>query len=142
MKKGVKDNIAVKIEQGLTCHRHFNTLRGFIPLIFPKKYFWLFDVFWYLKRWRIPLRYLFLLLRTFYASIFHYKIDSLEEYSLATDITTSFTCFKPQYYTSKSSFYLFSMVKNPVKPRITKPRKNLDKQDKIDLEKQPFFLTV
>ena len=28
------------------------------------------------------------------------------------------------------------MVENPVKPRITKSRKNLDKQDKIDLEKQ------
>ena len=28
------------------------------------------------------------------------------------------------------------MVKNPVKPRITKSRKNLVKQDKIDLEKQ------
>ena len=28
------------------------------------------------------------------------------------------------------------MVKNPVQPRITKPRKNLDKQDKIELEKQ------
>ena len=83
-----------------------------------------------------PLCYLFLLFRTFYASIFHYKIDSLEEYSLATDIATSFTCFKPQYYTRKSSFYLFSMVENPVKPRITKSRKNLDKQDKIDLEKQ------
>ena len=40
-------------------------------------------------------RYLHLF-RTFYASIFHYKIDSPEEYSLATDIVTSFTCFKPQ----------------------------------------------
>ena len=28
------------------------------------------------------------------------------------------------------------MVENPVKPRITKSRKNLDKQDKIDLEKR------
>ena len=27
------------------------------------------------------------------------------------------------------------MVENPVKHRITKSRKNLDKQDKIDLEK-------
>ena len=77
-----------------------------------------------------------LLLRTFYGSIFHYKIDILEESSLATDIATSFTCFKLQYYTRKSSFYLFSMVENPIKPRITKSRKNLDKQDKIDLEKQ------
>ena len=77
-----------------------------------------------------------MLFRTFYTSIFHYEIDSLEEYSLATGIATGFTCFKPQYYTRKSSFYLFSMVENPVKPRITKPRKNLDKQDKIDLEKQ------
>ena len=77
-----------------------------------------------------------LLLRTFYVSIFHYKIDSLEEYFLATDIATSFTCFKPQYYTRKSSFYLFSMVENPVKSRITKSRKNLDKQDNIDLKKQ------
>ena len=85
---------------------------------------------------RIPLCYLFLLLRTFYVSIFHYKIDSLEEYSLATDIATSFTCFKPQYYTRKSSFYLFSMVENPVKSRITKSRKNLDKQDNIALKKQ------
>ena len=28
------------------------------------------------------------------------------------------------------------MVEDPVKPRITKFRKNLDKQDKIDLEKE------
>ena len=77
-----------------------------------------------------------MLFRTFYTSNFHYKIDSLEEYSLATDIATGFTCFKPQYYTRKSGPDLFSMVENPVKPRITKPRKNLDKQDKIDLEKQ------
>ena len=28
------------------------------------------------------------------------------------------------------------MVENPVKPRITKSHKILDKQDKIDLEKQ------
>ena len=55
---------------------------------------------------------------------------------LATDIATSFTCFKPQYYTRKPSFYLFSMFENPVKPRIIKSCKNLDKQDKIDLEKQ------
>ena len=41
--------------------------------------------------------YLFLLFRTFYASTFHYEIDSLEEHSLATDIAVSFTCFKPQY---------------------------------------------
>ena len=98
--------------------------------------FWLFDVFWYFKLWRIPPCYLFLLFRSFYASIFHYKFGSLEEYSLVTNIATSFTCFKLQYYTRKSSFYLFSMVENPVKPRITKSRKNLDKQDKIDLEKQ------
>ena len=77
-----------------------------------------------------------MLFRTFYASFFHYKFDSLEVYSLATDIATSFTRFKPQYYTRKSSFYLLSLVENPVKPRITKSRKNLDKQDKIDLEKQ------
>ena len=83
-----------------------------------------------------PLCYSFLLLRTFYTSIFHYKIDSLEEYSLATDMPTSFTCFKPEYYTEQISFYFFSMVENPIKPRITKSRKNLDKQDKIDLEKQ------
>ena len=78
------------------------------------------------------LSYLFLLFRTLYASNFCYKIDSLEEYSLAK----SFTCFKPQYYTRKSSFYLFSMVENPVKSRITKSRKNLNEQDKIDLKKQ------
>ena len=35
-----------------------------------------------------------------------------------------------------SSFYLLSMVENSVKPRITKSRKSLDKQDKIDLQKQ------
>ena len=77
-----------------------------------------------------------LLLRTFYGSIFHYKIDILEESSLATDIATSFTCFKLQYYTRKSSFYLFSMVENPINPRTTKSRKNLDWQEKINLEKQ------
>ena len=81
-----------------------------------------------------PLCYLFLLFRTFYASIFHYKIDSLEEYSLAASIATIFTCFKPQYYTRTFSIYLFSMVDNSIKPRITKSRKHLDKQAKIDLE--------
>ena len=54
---------------------------------------------------------------------------------LKTDIATGCTYFKPQYYTRKSSFYLFSMIENPVKPRITQSRKNLDKQDKIDLGK-------
>ena len=68
--------------------------------------------------------------------MFYYKIDSLEEYYLATDIATSITCFETQYYTRKSSFYLFSMVTCPVKPRITESRKILDKQDKIDLGKQ------
>ena len=87
------------------------------------------------KVWRIPQCCLYLF-RTFYTSIFHSKIDSLEEYPLATDIASTFTRFKPKYYTRKSSFYLFSMVENPVKPRTTKSRKNPDKQDKIDSEKQ------
>ena len=52
------------------------------------------------------------------------------------DIARSFTCFKLQYYTRKSSFYIFSMVENPVEPHVTKSRKNPDKQDKFDLEKQ------
>ena len=34
------------------------------------------------------------------------------------------------------------MVENPVKPRITKSRKNLDKQDKIDLGKQTLSWVV
>ena len=89
--------------------------RLYPPNFFKKNLFLLFDVLWYFKLWRIPLYYLFLLFKTFYASIFHYKIDSLEEYYLATDIATSFTCFKHQYCTRKSSFYLFSMVENPVK---------------------------
>ena len=55
-------------------------------------------------------------------------IDSLEGYSLATDIAMSFTCFKPQYYTRKFSFYLFSMAENPVKTRITESHKNPEKQ--------------
>ena len=42
-----------------------------------------------------------------FASIFHYKIDNIEQYSLATDIATSFACFKSQNYTRKSSFFLF-----------------------------------
>ena len=104
-------------------------LKGPYSLNFFKKIIlWLFDVFWYFKLWIIPLCYLFLLFRTLYP-IFHYKMDSLEEYSLVTDIATSFTCFKSQYYTRKSSFYLFSLVENPIKPRITKSCKNLDKQD-------------
>ena len=91
---------------------------------------------------RIPLCYLFLLLRTFYVSIFRYKIDSLEEYSLATDIATSFTCFKPQYYTRKSSFYLFSMVENPVKSRITKSRWNLEKHEGVHLTLPPHIISI
>ena len=100
---------------------------------FKKNYFWLFDVFWHFKLQRIALCYCFLLFRLFMLPFF---ITKLTVYSLATDITTSFTCFKPQHYTRKSSFYLFSMAENPVKPCITKSRKNMDKQDKIDLEKQ------
>ena len=80
--------------------------------------------------------HLFLLFRTCYASIFLFEIDSLVDYSLATDIETSFTCFKPQYYTRKSSFYLFAVVEKPVKPLINKSRKNQAKPGKIDLEKQ------
>ena len=34
------------------------------------------------------------------------------------------------------------MVENPVKPRITKSRKNLDEQDKIGLEKQTLSWVV
>ena len=106
-------------------------LRGFIPLIISKKIIFGFLMFFGTLNYGESPYVIFLLFRTFYASIFHYKIDGLEEYSLATDIATSFTCFKPQYYTRKSSFYLFSMVENPVKPRITKSRKNLHKQDKL-----------
>ena len=43
--------------------------------------------------------------------------------------------FLKNYSGDEGGFYLF-MVESPVKPRITKSRKNLDKQDKIDLEKQ------
>ena len=42
----------------------------------------------------------------FYASIFHSKIDSLEEYSLATDLATSSTCLSPNI-TQKFSFLAF-----------------------------------
>ena len=38
---------------------------------------------------------------------FLYKIDSLKEYSLATDIGTSFTCFMPQYITQKNLVFIF-----------------------------------
>ena len=54
-----------------------------------------------------PLCYLFLLFRTFYDSVFHYKIDSLEEHSLATDIATSFTCFKTQYVIQENLVVIF-----------------------------------
>ena len=83
-----------------------------------------------------PLMLFNLLFRTLHASVFYFKIDSPGDHSLATGIAMSFTCFKPTILLKKSSFYLFSMVKNPVKPRINKSRKNLDKQDKIHLEKQ------
>lgn len=108
------------------------------PLIFLKRIIFVFlkKFFRYFKVWRILLCYLFLSFRTTYASIFRFKIESLEEYYLAMDIVTSFTYFKTQYCTRKSSFYLFFAVENPVKPRIKKSRKNLDKQGKIDLEKQ------
>ena len=108
--------------------------KSFWMRFFQKSHFWLFDVFWYFKLWKIPLVIYFCRLKLLML-LFHYKIDILEEYSLATNIATSYTCFKSQYYTRKSSFYLFSMVENPVKPCITKSRKNLDKQDKIGFEK-------
>ena len=114
-----------------------NIIKEFYPPNFFKNIiFGFFDFFWYFKLCTISLCYLFLFNRTFYASIFYYKIDSLEEYYVATDITTSITCFEAQYYTRKSSFYLFSVVTNSVKTRITKSRKIRDKQDKIDLGKQ------
>ena len=92
------------------------------PNVFKKLFlaFWCF--FGTLTYGEFPC-YLFLLFRTFYAWLFMF--DSLEEYSLATDKTTNFTCFKPQYYTRKSKFFLFSMIENLVKPRKTKSRKNL-----------------
>ena len=108
--------------------------KGLYLLNFFKKNDFSLDVFWYFKLRRIPLCYLFLLFKT-YSFIFYYKIESRKIF-LSNGHSNEFTCFKPQYYTRKSSFYLFSMVENPVKPRITKSRKNLDKQDKIDLEKQ------
>ena len=58
------------------------------------------------------------------------------------DIATSFTCFKPQYYQENVAFNIYSIVENPVKPRINKSRKYLDKQDKIDLEKQTLSYVV
>ena len=39
--------------------------------------------------------YLFLLFRTSYASIFHFKIESLEEYFLATDIARFLPVLRP-----------------------------------------------
>ena len=77
-----------------------------------------------------------MLFRTFYVSIFHYKIDSPEEYSLATGKAMSFTYFKPQYITQENLVFNFLYCQEPVKSSITKSRKNLVKQDKIDLEKQ------
>ena len=65
---------------------------------------------------------------------FYYKIDSLEEYSLAKDITTSFTCFMPNITQENLVFVFFSTVEDPVNPRMTKSRKILDKQE-IDFEK-------
>ena len=62
-----------------------------------------------------PPIHLFLLFRTFYAFIFHCKIVIPEEYSLATDIATIFICFKPQYYTKKSSFLSLFYGREPRK---------------------------
>ena len=91
-------------------------LRGYIPLIFSKiNHFWLFDVFWYFKVWRISLSHLFLFFKYFSASIFHFKIEILERYSLATDIVTNFNCFKAQYYTRKSIFLSFFYGREPRK---------------------------
>ena len=65
MKKGVKDNIAVKIEQGLTCHRHLNTLTGFIPLIFSKEIFLAFRCFLVLKTMENPLTLFIFVVKNF-----------------------------------------------------------------------------
>ena len=99
------------------------TVKELYPPNVSKKLFLAFWCFFGTLNYGESPCYLFLLFRTFYAWLFMF--DSLEEYSLATDKTTSFTCFKPQYYTRKSKFYLFSMVENLVKPRITKSRKSL-----------------
>ena len=64
---------------------------------------------------RFFLCYLFLLFRTFYVSIFHYKIDSLEEYSLATGKAMSFTYFKPQYITQENLVFNFLYGQGPRK---------------------------
>ena len=114
-------------------------IKGLYPPNFFKKIIFAFLMFFGTLNYKESSYVIyFCSLEHFMLLFFHYKFDSLEEYSLATDIETSFTCFKPYYYTRKSSFYLFSMVENPVKTRITKSRKNMDKQDKIDLEKQTF----
>ena len=112
-------------------------IKGLYPPNFFKKIIFAFLMFFGTLNYKESSYVIyFCSLEHFMLLFFHYKFDSLEEYSLATDIETSFTCFKPYYYTRKSSFYLFSMVENPVRTRITKSGKNMDKQDKIDLEKQ------
>ena len=71
---------------------------------------------WISQKWQeIFLCYLFLLFRTFYVSIFHYKIDSLEEYSLATGKAMSFNFFKPQYITQENLVFNFLYCQEPRK---------------------------
>ena len=102
--------------------------KGFYsPNFFKKTHFWILMFFGTLNYGKSPYVIYFCCLELFMLLLF---ITKLTVFYLAADITTTFTCFKSQYYTRKSSFYFSSKVENPVKPRITKSRKNLNKQDK------------
>ena len=106
-------SVTTKIESKINYRsgRRENQFKGLYPGNFLKKIIFVFLMFFgTLKNGKC---YLFLLLRTFYASIFHLKIDSLEEYSLVTDIRTSFNCFKPQYYTENQVFVFFLWSRTP-----------------------------
>lgn len=79
---------------------------------FKKNHIWLYDASWYFWVWKTPLSFLLLLFKIVIASIFNFEIDSLEEYPSATNVETSFICFKPQFY-KKSSFYHFLWSRTP-----------------------------
>ena len=90
-------------------------LRGFIPLIFSKKSFLAFSFLMFfgtLNYGESTMLFIFVG-QNFLCFYFPLQIDSLEECSVATDIATSFTCFKSQFYTRKSSFYLFLWSRTP-----------------------------
>ena len=86
--------------------------KGLYLLNFFKKMIFRFLMFFGTLNYGESPCYLFLLFKT-YSFIFYYKIDSLEKYSLATDITTSLLVLSPNITQDNLVFIFFLLSRTP-----------------------------